>query len=40
MPQNNVGLEQSRQQQMNEMLYGNNKERWDGFLSLFELGRP
>lgn len=30
MPQN-VGLEQSRQQQMNEMLYGNNVERWDGF---------
>lgn len=32
MPQN-VGLEQSRQQQMNEMLYG--KERWDGFQSLW-----
>lgn len=28
MNQNVVGTEQSRQQQLNEMLYGNGKERW------------
>lgn len=28
MNQNVVGTEQSRQQQLNAMLYGNSKERW------------
>ena len=28
MNQNVVGIEQSRQQQLNEMLYGTNKERY------------